>query len=1061
MRKKTLWLLQNDGNARFCEAPRSHKNTALQKNVEKPTIFRIRSVSNRFMILKKLAFWSFFSKTRPIYRKLKQTENGGYIMKIIRSIPRKAASVLTALAVALTLAAGAGITAATPAYAATTININVASDWATFAAAPYNSTLNNGDVLNIAAAAGSPTSATTINIARDANVTINGPSGYSPPTFSNLCIKESVADSKNHTVTISNLKLTAPAGQDGYDQYWGTLSISGANQLSGTGAGKNGISSLGASGAITILSNSYSTLTATGTASGISAATLFVQGNADVTAYSDTTDGTTNSITMNGAIPLINVASDAKLNTGGSGTKIGICTSATGGTLSIACDGSINATGSRGIYALSKGLSIGGSGTLIAQVAPGTGTNLPGVNANALSISGTNVTINGGSGTAYGLVLTGTTDINLTDGASLSVKGYGANALQFSNSGYGLLMQPGTSVTLNDNYTVAMTYPFKMASGSPSGCQWVTSGTAVQFAGGGTATSNPLQITFPSGTKQSTVKLAAPVCSIGSALYVSLASALAKVANGETIKMLADITQSAYTSFNNGKTFTFDTNGHVLDFKGNILGVFDNTTVTFKGCAGFKNLQGVDVYDLDLSGYTGTASFDSDLVLTGGGLYANDGAVVTVNGSITSDYYGIDAENGAKVTVSGSVTSDTIAAIRAYSMARVTVGSAAAPVKVASTGNDGVFAESSASVTVYGNVESGGDGCTGVYSNNAAAVNVYGNVKATGSGSWGVIAINNASVSVSGAVNSSGDGGVSADLGTATIDGAITVGAGATYIQLAGIGKSKGDGTQNAATGYTEYIDGTSKVLVKTPASPAAQAVIDQIGALPNPVATAADADKVAAAAAAYNALSAADKVLIPQAVKDRLAAAQAQAAALGKSASQAAPVTAIRSAQTTFYVVKGKSLTIPYAYDLAAGSTSTAQPVFTWTSDNNSSVSVTPAGKVKGLVAGKSAKVTVTADNGATKTFTVKVVKAALKATGVSVSKPPKTMAVGTFKILKVKISPAKATGAVVKFSLDKASKKYVSVDKAGKVTALAKGTAKITVKAGGQKTVVTIKVK
>jgi len=173
------------------------------------------------------------------------------------------------------------------------------------------------------------------------------------------------------------------------------------------------------------------------------------------------------------------------------------------------------------------------------------------------------------------------------------------------------------------------------------------------------------------------------------------------------------------------------------------------------------------------------------------------------------------------------------------------------------------------------------------------------------------------------------------------------------------------------------------------------------------------------------------------------------------------APVTAIRSAQTTFYVVKGKSLTIPYAYDLAAGSASAAPPVFTWTSDNNSSVSVTPAGKVKGLVAGKSAKITVTADNGQSKIFTVKVVKAALKATGVSVSKPPKTMAVGSEKILKVKISPAKATGAVVKFSLDKASKKVVTVDKAGKVTALAKGTARITVKAGGAKTVVTIKVK
>ena len=176
------------------------------------------------------------------------------------------------------------------------------------------------------------------------------------------------------------------------------------------------------------------------------------------------------------------------------------------------------------------------------------------------------------------------------------------------------------------------------------------------------------------------------------------------------------------------------------------------------------------------------------------------------------------------------------------------------------------------------------------------------------------------------------------------------------------------------------------------------------------------------------------------------------------------APVTAIRSAQTTFYVVKGKSLTIPYAYDLAAGSAtgaaSAAKPVFTWTSSNDNYVSVSATGKVKGLAAGKSAKITVTADNGQSKTFTVKVVKTALKAVGVSVTKLPKTLKVGAAAVLKAKVSPGKATGAVAKFSLDKASKKVVSVDKAGKVTALAKGTARITIKEGGQKTVVTIKV-
>jgi len=171
------------------------------------------------------------------------------------------------------------------------------------------------------------------------------------------------------------------------------------------------------------------------------------------------------------------------------------------------------------------------------------------------------------------------------------------------------------------------------------------------------------------------------------------------------------------------------------------------------------------------------------------------------------------------------------------------------------------------------------------------------------------------------------------------------------------------------------------------------------------------------------------------------------------------AQVTGIRSAQTTYHVVKNKTLTIPYVADLKAGEART--PVFTWKSSNNNYVSVTQSGKVKGLVAGKSAKITITSDNGVTKTFTVKVAKAAVKAASVSVVKPPKTIKVGATAVLKVKVNPSKATGAVVTFSLDKASKKVVTVDKAGKVTALKKGTAKITVKAGGQSTVVTIMVK
>jgi len=171
----------------------------------------------------------------------------------------------------------------------------------------------------------------------------------------------------------------------------------------------------------------------------------------------------------------------------------------------------------------------------------------------------------------------------------------------------------------------------------------------------------------------------------------------------------------------------------------------------------------------------------------------------------------------------------------------------------------------------------------------------------------------------------------------------------------------------------------------------------------------------------------------------------------------QPAQVTDIRSAQTTLYVAKGKTLTIPYAVDLAPGSTKL--PALTWTSSAPANVTVDQSGKVKGLAAGKSAKITIASDSGFTKTFTVKVEKAAVKVTSITVSKPPKTLKVGATAVLKVKVSPSKATGAVATFKSSKSS--VLTVDKAGKVTAIAKGTAKITVKAGGKSTVVTFVVK
>jgi uncharacterized protein YjdB len=75
------------------------------------------------------------------------------------------------------------------------------------------------------------------------------------------------------------------------------------------------------------------------------------------------------------------------------------------------------------------------------------------------------------------------------------------------------------------------------------------------------------------------------------------------------------------------------------------------------------------------------------------------------------------------------------------------------------------------------------------------------------------------------------------------------------------------------------------------------------------------------------------------------------------------------------------------------------------------------------------------------------------------TVAKAPKAMKLGKAAQLKIKLTPTAATNLKVSF---KSSKKAVAtVDKAGTITAITKGKAKITVKVGSKKTVITVTVK
>jgi len=168
---------------------------------------------------------------------------------------------------------------ATSAFAAT-ININVPGDWPT----SHTITLNNGDVLNIAAGAGSPSAETVINIAADANVTINGNGSL----INNLSIAESEFDTTSHTVTIKDLMIESTA-YNVYKMYRGTLVLEGDNEFNAIGdlsvpGNGYGIHSTGSMPAVNITSSTGGTLTINAKLTGLFAGnTCTISGDAQVT----------------------------------------------------------------------------------------------------------------------------------------------------------------------------------------------------------------------------------------------------------------------------------------------------------------------------------------------------------------------------------------------------------------------------------------------------------------------------------------------------------------------------------------------------------------------------------------------------------------------------------------------------------------------------------------------------------------------------------------------------------------------------------------------------------
>jgi len=163
--------------------------------------------------------------------------------------------------------------------------------------------------------------------------------------------------------------------------------------------------------------------------------------------------------------------------------------------------------------------------------------------------------------------------------------------------------------------------------------------------------------------------------------------------------------------------------------------------------------------------------------------------------------------------------------------------------------------------------------------------------------------------------------------------------------------------------------------------------------------------------------------------------------------------VLSITVAQTKVYLKKGSSATLS-AVPVTGDNTAVK---LTWKSSDQNTISITQTGKVKAHKAG-SAIITAAADNG--KSAKIDVIVGGKAAKSISIKNPPlsNTMTIGDELTLDIAAEPANAQGV---FIFKSTNEKVVSVDAAGRLKALRKGSAFIVITVGVKAATLYLKVK
>ena len=160
-----------------------------------------------------------------------------------------------------------------------------------------------------------------------------------------------------------------------------------------------------------------------------------------------------------------------------------------------------------------------------------------------------------------------------------------------------------------------------------------------------------------------------------------------------------------------------------------------------------------------------------------------------------------------------------------------------------------------------------------------------------------------------------------------------------------------------------------------------------------------------------------------------------------GGGGSQTVAVTGVSLSKTSLTLAEGGSETLT----ATVAPTNATNKAISWKSSDTGVATVDNSGKVTAVKAGSATITVTTTDGSKTATCSVTVTSKTISVTGVTLDKTELELVEGESAQLKATVSPEDASDKSVKWT--SSDEKVATVDNAGKVTAVAPGTVKITV--------------